>query len=104
MKEHEYKIEGIKPQIMTEIATLLHTLYTDCGYTKEDFARVVALACMTMEEIREEVKEVHCDTSYNILDRVIEDAVSGKQEAIDALKILTNITLRDTGDENEVEE
>lgn len=71
-REHKYEINGIKPEIMSEVTTLLHTLYAECNFTKEDFEKMVNLACMSEDDIR--------------------------KEAIDTLSLLANMMLKDMRD------
>lgn len=96
MKTHNYEVNGIKPQIMTEVTTLLHQLYAECGFTKEDFEEMVKLACMSDEEVRDKAKETLSEQSVSkMIEKIFEDAENGKQEAIDALHILTDMMLKD---------
>ncbi len=96
MKTHNYEVNGIRPQIMTEVTTLLHQLYAECGFTKEDFEEMVKLACISDEEVRDKAKETLSEQSTSkILEKIFEDVENGKQEAIDALKILTDMMLDD---------
>ena len=92
MKEHKYEVEGIKPQIMTEVTTLLHTLYTEGKFTKEDIHKMAELACMSEDEVHDDAMSLLTTT---ILDKIFTDAESGKQEAIDALDVITSMMLKD---------
>lgn len=94
MKEHKYEVEGIKPQIMTEVATLLHICCEKGLFTKDDVYKMAEMACMSNEEVH----DIATDSIGDVLDKIFTDAKSGKQEAIDALNILTNIGLKDMRD------
>lgn len=95
MKKHEYKIAGIKPEIMTETTTLLHELHVKCDFTKEDFEKMVKLACMSEEAVHNNAMNLVDSTMSAVLDKVIADAASGKQEAVDALDAITRMMLND---------
>lgn len=68
MKEHKYEVDGIKPQVMTEVATLLHTLYDHGMFTKEDIYKMADLACMSEKEVHDKAIETLSEqsTSKNI--------------------------------------
>lgn len=93
MKEHKYEVNGIKPQIMTEVTTLLHTLYTEGKFTKDDMYKMAELACMSEEDVHDNAMSQLDSLMSNVLDKVFEDAASGKQEAIDALDVITKMML-----------
>lgn len=98
MKEHKYEAEGIKPQIMTEVTTLLHTLYEQGMFTKEDIHKMADLACMSEKEVHDKATEILSEQSQStskMMEKIFEDAKNGKQEAIDALNILTDMMLDD---------
>lgn len=95
MKEHKYEVNGIKPQIMTEVTTLLHTLYVEGKFTKDDLNKMVEFACMSADDVHKETMDKLDSTMTAILDKVFEDAASGKQEAIDALDVITSMMLND---------
>ena len=83
---------------MTEVTTLLHQLYVECNFTKEDFEEIVRLACMSDDDVHKEAMNRLDSTLTTVLDKVFADATSGKQEAIDALKVLTNMVLKNMGE------
>lgn len=95
MKEHKYEVEGIKPQIMTEVATLLHICCEKGLFTKDDVYKIAEMACMSNEDIHDEAMS---RAGSAVLNKVFKDAVSGKREAIDTLNILTDMLLNDMGD------
>lgn len=92
MKEHKYEVEGIKPQIMTEVTTLLHTCYEKGLFTKDDVYKMAELACMSDDEVHDDAINQLMST---ILDKIFTDASAGKQEAIDALDVITSMMLKD---------
>lgn len=98
MKEHKYEVEGIKPQIMTEVTTLLHTLYVDGKFTKDDVYEMAELACMSDDDVHKETMDKLDSTMSTVLDKIFADAASGKQEAIDVLDVITSMMLKDMGD------
>ena len=98
MKEHKYEVEGIKPQIQTEVTTLLHALYTEGKFTKDDVYEVAELACMSDEEVHDHTMSQLDSLMSAGLDKIFADAASGKQEAIDALAMLTDMMLKDMRD------
>ena len=98
MKEHKYEVEGIMPQILTEVTTLLHTLYTEGKVTKDDVYRVAEFACMSDEEVHDDTMSKLDSLTSTVLDKIFADAASGKQEAIDALAMLTDMMLKDMRD------
>ena len=95
MKEHKYEIEGIKPQIMTEVTTLLHACYEKGLFNKDDLNEITKLACMQNEDVCDEAMNKLDSTMATVLDKIFEDAKKGKQEAIDVLHILTDMMLKD---------
>ena len=95
MKEHKYEIEGIKPQIMTEVSTLLHVCYEKEIFNKDDLNKMVEFACMSADDVHNEAIDKLDSTMAAIFDKVFEDAASGKQEAIDALDVITSMMLGD---------
>lgn len=101
MKEHKYEIEGIKPQILTEVTTLLHTLYTEGKFTKDDVYRVAELACMSDEEMHDDTMSQLDSFMSTVLDKIFADAASGKQEAIDVLDVITSMMLKDMRDKEQ---
>ncbi len=98
MKEHKYEVEGIKPQIMTEVTTLLHTLYEEGKFTKDDVYKMAELACMSDEEVHKDTMDKLGLTMTAVLDKVFADAAAGKQEAIDVLDVITSMMLKDMRD------
>lgn len=98
MKEHKYEVEGIKPQIMTEVSTLLHTLYTEGKFTKDDMYKMAELACMSDEEVHDNTMSKLDSLMSTVLDKIFDDAASGKQEAIDVLDLITSRMLKDMRD------
>ena len=98
MKEHKYEVEGIKPQIMTEVTTLLHTCYEKGLFNKDDLNEIAELACMSNEEMHDKAVNKLDSTISTVLDKIFADAASGKQEAIDALAMLTDMMLKDMRD------
>ena len=98
MKEHKYEVEGIKPQIMTEVSTLLHVCYEKGLFNKDDLSKIVEYACMSSEDVHEETINKLDSTMTTVLNKMFDDAKHGKQEAIDALSILTDMMLRRWGD------
>lgn len=98
MKTHNYEVDGIRPQIMTEITSLLHTLYSNNMFTKDDMYEMVNLATMTNEELKAKANSALDESPVGtLLNKIFEDAENGKQEAIDALQILTDMMLNDMG-------
>lgn len=95
MKEHKYEIEGIKPQIMAEITTLLHTCYEKGLFNKDDLNEITEYACMQNEDVCDEAMNKLDSTMATVLNKMFDDAKHGKQEAIDALRILTDMMLKD---------
>lgn len=93
MKEHKYEVEGIKPQIMAEVATLLHTCYEKGLFNKDDLNEITKFACMKNEDVHDEAMNKLDSTMTTVLNKVFDDAKHGKQEAIDALHILTDMML-----------
>lgn len=98
MEEHKYEVEGIKPQIMTEVTTLLHTLYVEGKFTKDDVYEMAELACMSDDDVHKETMDKLDSTMSTVLNKIFDDAKHGKQEAIDALAMLTDMMLKDMGD------
>ena len=98
MKERKYEVEGIKPQVMTEITTLLHTLHKNGLFNKDDLTKMAELACMSDEDMHKEVMNKLDSTMTAALDKMFDDAAHGKQEAIDALATLTDLMLKDMRD------
>lgn len=98
MEEHKYEVNGIKPQIMTEVTTLLHTLLVDGKFTKEDIHKMAELACMSDEEVHDDAMSRLDSLMSTVMDKVFEDAKAGKQEAIDVLDIITSMMLKDMRD------
>jgi len=98
MKEHKYEAEGIKPQIMTEVATLLHTCCEKGLFTKDDVYKIAEMSCMSNEDVHKEAINQLDSTMNTILDTIFKDAAHGKQEAIDALAIFTDMMLKDMRD------
>lgn len=98
MKEHKYEVEGIKPLIMTEITTLLHTLWVEGKFTKDDIYKMAELACVSDEEIHNDTMSRLDPLMSTVLNKIFDDAASGKREAIDALAMLTDMMLKDMGD------
>lgn len=98
MKEHKYEVEGIKPQIFTEVATLLHVCYEKELFNKEDLNKIVEYACKSSKDVHNEAMDKLDSIMATVLGKVFEDAKAGKQEAIDTLAMLTNMMLKDMGD------
>lgn len=98
MKEHKYEVEGIKPQIMTEVTTLLHTLFVDGKFTKEDIHKMAELACMSDEDMHDNAMSQLDSIMSTVMGKIFEDAAAGKQEAIDTLDIITGMMLKDMRD------
>ena len=98
MKEHKYEVGGIKPQIMTEVSTLLHVCYEKGLFNKDDLNKIVEFACMSEEDVHKGAMNQMDSTMTAVFDKLFDDAASGKQEAIDTLAILTNMMLKDMGD------
>ena len=98
MKEHKYEVEGIKPQIMTEVSTLLHICYEKGMLNKDDVHKIAEMACMSNEDVHDETMNKLGSTMTTVLNKIFEDATHGKQEAIDTLAMLTDMMLKDMGD------
>ena len=98
MKEHKYEVEGIKPQIMTEVSTLLHICCEKGLFNKDDVYKMAEMACMSDEEMHDEAVSRAGSTMTTVLDKIFDDAKHGKQEAIDALAMLTDWMLKDMRD------
>ena len=96
MKTHNYEIDGVRPQIMTEIATLLHMLYSENRFTKDDLYEMVNLATMTEEELKAKASSTLDENPFGtLLNKIFDDAENGNEAAIDLLKILTDMMLDD---------
>ena len=98
MKEHKYEVNGIKPQIMTEVTTLLHTLYEEGKFTKDDIHEMAELACMSDDEMHDNAMSQLDSIMSTVMGKIFDDAKQGKQEAIDALDIITSMMLKDMRD------
>ena len=98
MNEHKYEVEGIKPQIMTEVTTLLHTLLVEGKFTKDDIHEMAKFACMSDEDVYDEAVNQLCSTTVTALNKMFDDATHGKQEAIDALAMFTDTVLNNMED------
>ena len=98
MKEHKYEVEGIKPQIMTEVATLLHICCEKGLFNKDDVYKIAEMACMSNEDVHKEAMNQLDSAMTTILDTIFKDAASGKQEAIDTLGIITSMMFKDMRD------
>ena len=101
MKEHKYEVEGIKPQIMTEVTTLLHICCEKGLFNKDDLDKIVELACKSNEDVHDEAMNKLDSLMSTVLDKMVDDAKNGKQEAIDALAILADMTLKDMKDKEQ---
>lgn len=101
MKKHKYEVKGIKPEIMTEVSTLLHTCYEKGLFNKDDLIKMVELACMSDEDMHKEVMNKLDSAMTAALDKMFDDAAHGKQEAIDALAMLTDMMLKDMRDKEQ---
>lgn len=98
MKEHKYEVEGIKPQIMTEVSTLLHICYEKGLFNKDDLNKIAEMACRSNDDLHKEAMNKLDSTMTAALDKMFDDAAHGKQEAIDALTMLTSMVLKDMRD------
>lgn len=98
MKEHKYEVNGIKPQIMTEVTTLLYMCYEKGIFNKDDLNKMTELACMSNEEVHDNTMSQLDSLMSTALDKVLADAASGKQEAIDTLDVIANMMLKDMRD------
>ena len=98
MKEHKYEVEGIKPQIMTEVSTLLHICCEKGLFNEDDLNKIVEFACKSNEDVHDEVMNKLDSTMTAVLDKIFADAASGNQEAIDTLAMLTDMMLKDMRD------
>jgi len=101
MKEHKYEVEGIKPQIMTEITTLLHTCCEKGLFNKDDVYKIAEMACMSNEDVHDEAMNKLDSLMSTVLDKMVDDAKHGKQEAIDALAMLADMVLKDMRDKEQ---
>lgn len=101
MKEHKYEVEGIKPQIMAEVSTLLHACYEKGLFDKDDLTKMVELACMSDDDMHKEAMNKLDSTMTAVLNKVFDDAAHGKQKAIDALATLTDLMLKDMRDKGQ---
>lgn len=96
MKTHNYEVDGVRPQIMTEITTLLHMLYSENRFTKDDLYEMVNLATMTEEELKAKASSTLDENPFGtLLNKIFDDAENGNEAAIDLLKILTDMMLDD---------
>lgn len=98
MKEHKYEVEGIKPQIMTEVTNLLHICYKKGLFNKDDLTKMVELAQMSDDDMQKEAMNKLDSTMTAALNKMFDDAAHGKQEAIDVLAMLTDMMLKDMRD------
>lgn len=101
MEEHKYEIEGIKPQIMTEVTTLLHICCEKGLFNKDDLNKIVEFAYMSNEDVHDEAMNKLDSLMSTVLDKMVDDAKHGKQEAIDALAMLTDMMLKDMRDKEQ---
>ena len=101
MKEHKYEVDGIKPQIMTEVSTLLHICYEKGMLNKNDVHRIAEMACMSNEDVHNDAMNKMDSLMSTVLDKMFDDAKHGKQEAIDALAMLTDMMLKDMRDKEQ---
>ena len=96
MNTHSYEVDGIRPQIMTEIVTLLHTLYSNNMFTKDDLYEMVNLATMTEAELKAKASDTLDESQVGtLLNKIFDDAEKGNEAAIDLLQILTDMMLDD---------
>ena len=96
MKTHNYEVDGVRPQIMTEVTSLLHTLYSHNMFTKDDLYEMVNLATMTEEELKAKASSTLDESPVGtLLNKIFDDAEKGNEAAIDLLKILTDMMLND---------
>ena len=96
MKTHNYEVDGVRPQIMTEITSLLHTLYSNNMFTKDDLYEMVNLATMTEEELKAKASSTLDESPVGtLLNKIFDDAEKGNEAAIDLLQILTDMMLDD---------
>ena len=98
MRKHKYEVAGIKPQIMTEVSTLLHICYEKGLFNKDDLNKIVEQACMSDDDMHKEAMSKVGPIMAAVLDKIFADAASGKQEAIDTLDILKDMMLKDMRD------
>ena len=101
MKEHKYEVEGIKPQIMTEVTTLLHVCCEKGLFTKNDVHKIAEMACKSNEDVHDEAMNKLDSLMSTVLDKMFDDAKNGKQEAIDALAMLADMMLKDMSDKEQ---
>ena len=101
MKTHMYEVEGIKPHIMTEVATLLHICCEKGLFNKDDLNTIVEFACMSDEDVHDEAMNKLDSLLDTVLDKMFDDATHGKQEAIDALAMLTDMMLKNMRDKGQ---
>ncbi len=101
MKEHKYEVDGIKPQIMTEVSTLLHVCYEKGLFDEDDLNEIVKFACMSKDDVHDEAMNKLDSLMSTVLEKMFDDAKHGKQEAIDALSMLTDMVLKDMMDKEQ---
>lgn len=101
MEEHKFEVNGIKPQIITEVTTLLHRLYVEGKITKDDVYKIAELACMSDEEVRNNAMRQLDSLMSTILGKVLDDAEQGKQEAVGVLNTLTDMMLKGMRDKEQ---
>ena len=95
MREHKYALKGIKPELMTEITTLLHQAYEEELLTKEDILQIADMSTKSVEELKAECDEIHKDDPlFKIFDKIVEDAGNGNEAAADLLNILLDAMLK----------
>ena len=96
MREHEYKLKGCKPEIMTEITTLLHQAYDEEVLTKEDILQIANMSTKSVEELKSECDEAYKnDPLFKILDKIVDDANTGNEAASDLLNIILKAMLKE---------
>lgn len=83
-KEEHFKVEGSKSVIMTELASLLHHLYTTNFFNEKDLNEMVRLAMLSNEEIE---TEIYSGTA--MVDMFIR-ALSGDEVALKLLQMLSD--------------
>lgn len=95
MREHEYKLRGIKPELMVEITSLLHQAYEKEVFTKEDILQIADMATKSLEELKADCDEIHKnDPLFKMLDKIVDDASNGNEAAADLLNILLDAMLK----------
>lgn len=88
MKDHKYEVSGNKLQILTELTTLMHTLYEKEVLDKDELMQAAELATKSVDELSKDCADTFSDS---ITGKLINDAMSGNEAARDLLSLIMRL-------------